>query len=372
MQAISCHRRGGVGRTVVPHRAATAGIIAALAAALAVPAGLALAPVPATAQAAPHYHVVRRAKPGGEGFWDYMTADPAGHRLFVSHGTHVQVVDLHSLRVVGDIPNTPGVHGIALAPELERGFTSNGRDTSVTIFDLKTLKPIGTVKVTGRNPDAILYDPATRRVFTFNHHEDGNATAIDAATGRVVGTIALHGTPEFAQSDAAGRVFVNIEDSSAVVAINARTLAVEARWPLAPCQHPTGMAIDRQHGRLFVGCGNHVMAVMDTHTGKVLSAVPVGAGVDATRYDPGTGLAFSSNGRDGTLSVVHEASPGHWAVLETVPTQLGARTMALDTETHHVYVVTASFEPRPAGTPQNRRRRPRTVPGSFVLLELAP
>ena len=330
----------------------------------------ALAPAAARAQtsAPAAYHVASRWQVGGEGWWDYLEVDAATRRLFVSRGTHVMVVGLTDGSVVGDVPNTPGVHGIALAPELDRGFTSNGGDSTVTIFALRTLAPIATVHVTGRNPDAIVYDPATRRVFTFNGGS-GDATAIDAASGAVAGTIALNGRPEFAAADGRGRVFANIEDSSVVVAIDARTLRVVSRWPLAPCEHPSGMAIDRAHERLFIGCHNRMMAVVNARSGKVIATLPIGAGVDADRFDPGTGLAFASCG-DGTLTVVHEDAPDRYRVVQTVSTERGARTMALDERTHVVYTVTARFgPPPPAGGP---RRRPPMIPGSFTILALAP
>lgn len=330
-----------------------------------------LTPLAVGAQTAPpaSYHVLSRWQVGGQGWWDYLTAAPALHRLFVSRGTHVMVVSLDRDSVVGDLPNTPGVHGIALALALGRGFTSNGRDSTVTIFALRTLAPIATVHVTGRNPDAILYDPATRRVFTFNGGSD-DATAIDAVAGKVVGTIPLGGRPEFAASDARGHVYANIEDSSQVVRIDPHTLRVVARWPLAPCEHPSGMAIDRVHERLFIGCHNGMMAVMNARTGKVVATVRIGRGVDANRFDPGTRLAFASCG-DGTLTVVHEDDPDHYHVVQTVATERGARTMALDERTHRVYTVTARFGPRPAAAP-GRRRRPPMIPGSFTIITLAP
>jgi DNA-binding beta-propeller fold protein YncE len=328
---------------------------------------------PAARQAAGNaagYHVIHTHKIGGEGFWDYMAVESQRNRLFISHGTHVVVMNVKNGKVVGDIPNTDGVHGIAFAPSLNRGFTSDGRSSMVTIFNLKTLKTIGTVKVTGENPDAILYDPASERVFTFNGRS-GNSTAIDAKTGKVVGTIELGGKPEFAVADGQGHIYNNLEDKSEEVAIDTHTLKVTSRWPLAPCESPSGLAIDIAHRRLFAGCHNQMMAIVDPDAGKVVTTVPIGRGVDANRFDPGTQLAFSSNG-DGTLTVVHEDSPDKYTVLGNVKTEMGARTMALDLKTHHVFVDTASFGPRPEKTtPQNRRRRPPMVPGSFRVLELA-
>lgn len=324
----------------------------------------------AFAQAVPakSYHVVKQIAAGGDGGWDYLIADTASERLFVSHGTHVVVIDLVRDSVIGDIPNTLGVHGIAFAPALNRGFTSNGRDTSVTIFNLKTLAPIGTVKVTGRNPDAIVFDPFSGRVFTFNGG-GANTTAIDAATGVVAGTIALGGKPEFSVSDGKGTMYVNIEDKSEVVVFDPKALRVKSRWPLAPCEEPSGMAMDRAHGRLFVVCSNKLMAILDAAKGRMLTTLPIGDGVDATGYDPATGLAFASNG-EGTLTVVHEDSPDKFTVVGTVPTQRGARTMALDAKTHRIYLSTALFGPPPAPTTERPNPRPTVIPGSFTILVL--
>jgi DNA-binding beta-propeller fold protein YncE len=324
---------------------------------------------PVRAQAAtPGYHVIRRINTGGEGGWDYITVDPEGNRLFVSRGTHAMVIDLGRDSVVGDIPNTAGIHGVALAPELNRGFTSNGRDSSVTIFDYKTLAPIAVVKIPGRNPDAILYDPATKRVFTFNGGTS-NATAIDATNGTVVGTVDLGGKPETAVSDG-GKVYANIEDKSEIAVFDSKTLTVLARWPLAPCEEPSGLDIDRVHQRLFAGCGNKTMAVVDMRTGKVVATPAVGSGVDAAGFDAGTQLAFTSNG-EGTITVVHEDTPDKYTVVQTVPTQRGARTMAVNLKTHRLYTVTAEFGPAPAATADRPRPRPPMLPGTFVVLELA-
>lgn len=345
-------------------------IRAAIAAALVAGAPV-LTPPPAPAPGgASTYHLVHRIPLGGEGFWDYLAVDTVGHRLYVSRGTHVQVVDVDHDSLVGDIPNTAGVHGIAIANELGRGFTSDGRDSTVTIFDLKTLAPLGAVKVTGRNPDAIAYDPATRRVFTFNGGS-GTSTAIDAATGKVVGTIQLGGKPEFAVVDGAGHLWVNLEDKSEIVAVDTKALTAATPWPLAPCEEPTGLAIDRASARLFAGCGSKVMAVMDARSGRVIATLPIGAGVDATAFDPATRLAFASCG-EGVLTVVHEDSPDHYTVVANVPTQRSARTMALDPRTHRIYLSAAELGPRPAPTPEQPRPRPSIVPGSFAVLVMAP
>jgi DNA-binding beta-propeller fold protein YncE len=314
------------------------------------------------------YHITKRINTGGEGGWDYLVVDPTAHRLYVSRGTHVQVIDTDRDSLVGDIANTPGVHGIALAPALGRGFTSNGRDTSVTIFDLKTLAPISVVKVTGANPDAILYDDATRRVFAINH-TGKNVTAIDAATGAVLGTVPLSGVAETAASDDNGTIYVNVDDKTEIIPFDAKTLAPRAAIPLPGCDAPTGMAVDRTKRRLYVGCGdNKTMAVVDYTSGKVIATIPVGAGVDANGFDPATGLSFASGG-DGTLAVAREDAPGHFAVT-LVPTVRGARTMALDPRTHRVYLSSAQYGPTPAPTADRPRPRPPMIPGSFTILVL--
>jgi YVTN family beta-propeller protein len=311
------------------------------------------------------YHVAKTYKLGGEGGWDYLFVDSAARRVYVSRGTHVMVVDADSGSVVGDIPDTTGVHGIAIDSDLLKGFTSNGRDGSVTVFDTKTLKAITKIKV-GQNPDAILFDPASGRVFTFNGGSK-DATAIDAKGETVAGTVALGGKPETGVSDERGHVFVNIEDKSELVEIDARKLTVMNRWPLAPCEEPSGLAIDRKHRRLFAGCSNKLMAVVDADTGKVVTTLPIGSGVDANGFDPETSLAFASNG-DGTLTVVHEDSPDKFTVVENAATQRGARTMSLDAKTHRVYLVSAEFGPPPAPTAERPRPRPSVVPGSFTLI----
>lgn len=315
--------------------------------------------------AAPGYHVTKTYKLGGDGGWDYLTFDPASNRLYISRSTHVIVIDADSGRPVGDILDTPGVHGIALAPEFGRGFVSNGREGTVSVFDLNSLKVLNKIKV-GENPDAILYDPASKRVFTFNGRSD-DVTAIDAAKGEVVGTIKVDGKPEFAASDAKGEIFVNIEDKSELMALDPNKLEVKSRWPLAPCEEPSGLAIDRKHRRLFSGCGNKVMAVVDADSGKLVSSLPIGGGVDAAAFDPETGLAFASCG-EGVLTVVREDSPDKFSVAESVPTKRGARTMALDPAKHRIFLVTAEFGPPPAPTADQPRPRPAILPDSFVVM----
>jgi len=325
---------------------------------------------PAVMPASQHYHVVRHIPIGGEGGWDYLTMDSASHRLYVSHADRVEVVDVDRGKVVGTIPNTQGVHGIALAPSLHRGFVSDGRTSLVTIFDLNTLKTLSEVKTTGDRPDAILFEPVTSRVFTFNAGGK-NATAIEAATGAVAGTIPLGGKPEFAVADGRGRIYLNMEDTSELVTIDAKSLAVVNRWPVKPCQEPSGLALDRTHHRLFSVC-DKVMAVSDSEAGKVITTLTIGDGPDAAAFDPAFGFAFSSNGADGTLTVVRESTPANFGVIDTVPTQRGARTMALDERTHHIYLATSKFGPPPPATPERPHPRPSIMPGTFEILEVAP
>ena len=317
------------------------------------------------APSASGYHLLKKIEVGGEGGWDYLIVDGAARRLYVSRGTRVLVFDADSGAPVGEIPDTPGVHGIAIADDLGRGFTSNGRDGSVTIFDLKTLKPISKVKV-GTNPDCILYDLATHRVFAFNRGSS-DVTAIEAKTGEVAGLIALGGHPEFATADGKGMVFVNLDDKSEVVAIDSRKLVAKAHWPVAPGEDCSGMAIDRKHMRLFSVCGNKKMTVMDANSGKVVADLPIGGGTDAAGFAPETNLAFSSNG-EGTLTVVHQDSADKYSVVASVPTQRGARTMALDPKTHNVFLPTAQYGPPPAPTTERPNPRPSVVPNSFVIL----
>ena len=311
------------------------------------------------------YHLLSVSKLGGEGGWDYLTVDAQARRVYISRATHVIVLDADSGKVTGDIPDTPGVHGIALAPGLGRGFISNGREGTVSVFELKTLKLITKVKA-GENPDAILYDPSTERVYAFNGRSH-DATVIDAEKAEAVHTIPLDGKPEFGVSDERGTVFVNIEDKSELTAIDARSMQVKATWPLAPCEEPSGLAMDRKHRRLFSGCSNRMMAVVDADTGKVLATPEIGEGVDADAFDDKTGLAFASCG-DGTLTAVHEDSPAKFTVLEQVKTRKGARTMALDARTHRIFTVTADYGPAPAASLDNPRPRPAILKDTFVVM----
>ena len=308
--------------------------------------------------AATGYHILTEIPLGGEGGWDYLTVDSAAHRLYVSHATHVVVVDLDTNKTVGDIPDTPGVHGIAIAPDLNKGFISNGRGNNVTIFDLKTLKAAGTVE-TEMNPDAIRYDPVSKRVFAFNGRSR-SATAIDAKTGMAIGNIPLPGKPEFSQADGKGKVYVNIEDTSEIVEIDAATAKVTKKYALTGCEGPSGLAMDVKNRRLFSVCGNRVMAVSDPDKGVVIATPAIGAGSDGVVFDPGTGYAMSSNG-DGTLTIVQQTG-GKYDVLENIATERGARTIALDEKTHKVYLPTAKAGQAAAGG------RAPYLPDSFKVL----
>ncbi|MGC4014794.1 MAG: YncE family protein [Luteolibacter sp.] len=310
------------------------------------------------------YRVLDRLSISGEGSWDYLTVDREGHRLFVSHGTHVAVVDLRTGKPVADIPDTPGVHGIALAPSLQRGFISCGRANHVLIFDLKTLKPLGQI-ATGENPDAIIFDSASGRVLTFNGRSK-DATVIEAANGKVLATVPLGGKPEFSVVDGHGRLWVNIEDTHEIVEMNTAKAAVTRRYPLTGCEEPSGLALDPKKLRLFSVCGNEVMVVSDIASGKVIAKLPIGEGSDGVAFDADRGLAFSSNG-SGTLTVVAEAGTGY-KVAATLPTEPGARTITLDPESHRLYSPTARFGPVPAATPQQPHPRPSAQPGSFHVL----
>jgi DNA-binding beta-propeller fold protein YncE len=310
------------------------------------------------AMAASGYRVLGEIPIGGEGGWDYLTVDSAAHRLYVSHATHVAVVDVDVRKVVGDIPNTPGVHGIAIAPELNRGFVSNGRGNSVTIFDLKTLQAVGTA-ATGENPDSIRYDAVSGRVLAFNGRSK-SATVIDAKSGAVAATIALTGKPEFSVADGRGKIYANIEDTHELVEIDTAKAAVTKKYSLSPCEEPSGLAIDAKNRRLFSVCSNRIMAISDPDAAKVLETVPIGAGSDGAAFDPGTGQAFSSNG-DGTLTVVQQTG-GKWTVVDNIATERGARTIAVDEKTHRIYLPTARSAPAPAGG------RATYLPDTFKVL----
>jgi YVTN family beta-propeller protein len=320
----------------------------------------------ALAQPGPRYQVVNKIPIPGQGSWDYLSVDEVARRLYVSHGTQVEVLDVDSSAIVGKILNTLGVHGIAIAPESGRGFVTDGKAATVTIFDLKTLKTIGHVPA-GKDPDGIIYDPATSRIFAFNG-DSNSATVIEAASGKVAGTINLGGGPEFATADGAGHVFDNLEDQSQVLKIDSRNLKIEQRWPTAPCQSPSSMAIDRPNHRLFIGCRSKVMAVMNADTGQIITTLPIGDHVDATAFDPETQLIFNSNG-EGTITVVHQDSSDKYSVVETVKTAPRAKTMALDSKTHRLFLSTAEagkFEVlvvgAPGGQPSSQGSSPASDP----------
>ena len=315
------------------------------------------------------YKLVQKIPVPGDGGWDYLTIDPDARHLYISHSIRVQVMDIDQMKLIGEIPDTPGVHGIVLAPALNRGFTSNGKDNTVTIFDLKTLKVVDRVKVGGKNPDAILFDPATQRVFTFNG-KSSDATAIEAVNGTLAGHVALGGKPEFAVTDAAGAIYVNLEDTSELLKLDSRKLTVKARWKLAPCEEPSALAMDRASNRLFVGCGNKKMVVVDATSGKVVAAAPIGEHVDAAVFDPGAGQVFFSNG-DGTVTIIQEDALDAYHVVDNVPTQVGARTLAFDTKTHRLFLADADFGPAPPSTLEHPRPRPAILPGMFFILVVA-
>lgn len=312
------------------------------------------------------YHLLKKHVLGGEGGWDYLALDGKARLLYVTHGNAVEILNVDTGVKGEPITNLKGVHGVAFAPERNRGYISNGRGNSVSVFDLKTHKVLEEVASSGQNPDAIMYDAFSGRVFAFNGRT-ANTTAIDAATDKVVGTVDLGGKPEFAVTDGKGTIFVNNEDKSEIVAFDAKSLQVKKRWSIAPGEGPSGLAIDLKGKRLFSVC-DKVLVVSDFVNGKVVTTVPIGNGPDAVRYDAGTGLVFSSNG-DGTMTVVKQESPDKYSVLETVTTAPRARTMEFDPKTHRVFLVTAEFGPAPAPTKEQPRPRPTVVPGTFMVLE---
>jgi DNA-binding beta-propeller fold protein YncE len=306
----------------------------------------------------------------GDGGWDYLVVDDSTSRLYVSHSTIVQVIDLKKNKVIGTIPDTKGVHGIALVRDLNKGYISNGRDTSVTVFDLKSLKFITKIRVTGNNPDAILYDPFSRRVFTFNGRSS-NSTVIDVNTDKVLETINLPGKPEFSVSDGKGKIYVNIEDKSEVCQINPMSLKIEKTWSVRPGEEPSGMAIDIADHQLFIVCSNGTMIILDVLTGKVITKIRIGYGVDGVAYDPGLKRIYSSNG-DGNLTIVQKENKNTFKVLETFPTQKGARTISLSVKTHHIYLPVAEYEETPPATKENPHPRPNAKPGTFTVLQIEP
>lgn len=311
-----------------------------------------------------HYKVANKFHVEGDGGWDYLSVDEANARVFVSHATVAQAIDTKTGKLVGTIPDTKGIHGIAIAADLNKGFTSNGRDSSVTVFNLKTLAVIEKVKITGKNPDAILYDPFTQKVFTFNGGSS-NSTVVDAKSDKVIATIALDGKPEFSATDGRGHVFVNIEDKNSINVINTTTLKVEKNWPIAPGEEPSGLAFDNKNHRLFSVCGNKKMVVTNAETGKVVATLPIGDRCDGVAFDPTYNRAYSSNG-EGTITVVQEVDANTFKVLETIQTQPGARTIAVDKITHHLYLPTAEYE----ASSTSSNRRPALKPNSFMVLDV--
>ena len=324
-------------------------------------AGLLLLTAAAALAAGPNYHVIGKIEVGGEGGWDYLTVDSAARRLYVSHATHVVVIDLDSNKVVGDIPDTPGVHGIALAPKLNKGFVSNGRGNNVTVFDMKSLKSLGQV-ATGQNPDAIYYEASTNRVFTFNGRSK-DSTVINAETLKVEGTIALGAKPEFAVGDGKGTIYNNLEDTHQIAVIDAKKMSVTKKYELTGCESPSGLAFDAAHVRLFSVCDGNVMAISDPAAGKVVATPRVGDGPDAAAYDPAKGYAFSSNG-DGTMTVVG-GSGDKYSVAQNVETRRGSRTMVLDEKTHKLYLSMAEYQ---TGGAAAQQKRPPMKPNSFAVL----
>jgi YVTN family beta-propeller protein len=307
---------------------------------------------------------------GGEGGWDILTIDSPAHRLYLSHATKVVVVDLTKNVVAGEITDLPGVHGFIAVPEVDRGFSSNGKENKISVVDLKTLKTISKLD-TGANPDALVYDPKRGEVYVFNH-TGNSATVVDAKAAKVVATIALGGAPEFAAVDSGtGRIYCNLEDKNEVAVIDASKREVTARWPLAPGEEPTGIALDAVHHRLFVTCHNKVMEMLDTETGKVVASVPIGTGVDGAAFDDATELAFASCG-EGITTIAKEEAPDKLTVVQNLKTERGARTIAIDPATHRIYLPTAQFQPAPSPSPGASPGRPTIVPNTQKLLVYGP
>lgn len=322
------------------------------------------------AKAQSNYRIINKISVEGDGGWDYLFADEATNHVYISHSTQVQVLDVTTKKVVATISDLKGVHGIALANDLNKGFISNGKDSSVTIFDLKNYSIIEKINIGARNPDAILYDEFSHRVFTFNGGSH-NATVLDAKTDKILGVISLDGKPEFSVSDDKGKIYVNIEDKSMVKMINPVTMKVEKEWSVSPGQEPSGLAFDKANQRLFSVCDNKMMVVSDAVNGRVVSTLPIGERVDGAAYEPQLKRVYSSNG-DGTMTVVQQNDKDTYQVLENVPTQKGARTITVNIKTHHLFLPSAEYGETPAATEENKHPRPSIKPGSFVILELAP
>jgi len=313
------------------------------------------------------FQLIKKTTIGGEGGWDYLSVDSKNRRVYISHSTQVEVLNADTHEKIGNIPALQGVHGVIAVPETGRGITTNGRSNSCTIFDLKTLKPIVEVP-TGKNPDALLYDPFSKRVFVFNH-SDVTTTAIDIVEGKAVGTVDLGGTAlEAGATDEAGTIFVNLEDNNEIVSFDAKTLTVKNRWKISPCEEPTGLAIDIKNKRLFSVCHSGLMMIIDSEKGNIVAQMPIGKRVDGVVFDSKLKMAFSSNG-EGSITVVKEVSANEFKVLETIKTEVGAKTIALDPKTHHLFVSTAQYGETPAATTENPNPRPKVLPGTFMVLE---
>jgi YVTN family beta-propeller protein len=331
---------------------------------------LALAALLQSANAQSDYKLLKSIPIGGEGGWDILTVDSPARRLYLSHAAKVVVVDLEKNSVAGEIADTLGVHAFLSVPEVERGFSSNGKDNNSSVVDLKTLRTISKVD-TGEGPDAMAYDSKRGEVYVFNH-KGSSATVIEAKSAKVIATIPLGGSPEFGAADsAAGRVYVNLEDKNEVAVIDTAKHEVVAHWPLAPGEEPTGIAFDAAHHRLFVTCNNKMMAMVDTENGKVVTTVPIGERVDGCAFDEKTQLAFASCG-EGVTTIAREETPEKLTVVQTLQTERGARTMALDPQTHRIYLPSAQFQPPPPASPGASPGRPTIVPNSLKLLVYAP
>jgi hypothetical protein len=317
------------------------------------------------------YHIVNTIQVGGEGGWDYLEPDPVSRRLYVSHEKHVVVIDMDTLKIVGDVPDSPGMGGVALAPGLNRGFTANGDEDTVGVFALDTLQPIAKWKATGKRPNQIGYEPATQRVFSFNS-TGRNITVFDAKTGAVLSTLDVDGRTEFYAMDGKGMIYDSLQDKATVIAIDAKAMKVVATYPLAPNAQPAGTVMDPKTRRIFVACRSKSFLVLDADSGKILATFPIGPGNDAAKFDPGLKLAFASNGGDGTLAVLHEDGGDKFSLVQNVKTEVGARTMAVDTKTHRVFMPNADFGPPPPATPEKPNPRGPMIPGTFRVLVLEP
>jgi YVTN family beta-propeller protein len=328
---------------------------------------LVLAAAASVAWAQGPYHIAATWTVGGDGGWDYLSVDPVSHHLYITRGNHVMVISSEDGHLIADITGLHGTHGVAFDTDGKTGYITDGKGNQVAVFNRATNKIEKTIPA-GLNPDGVTFEPVTRSVWAFNGHSK-NATVIDAASKKVIATVALPGKPEFPVADGKGNVYDNIEDKSEIVRINAKSHQVTGIWPLAPCESPSGLSIDRRTDRLFSVCDNKTMAIVDAHTGKVIATPAIGDGPDADRFSPKDKYAISSNG-EGTLTVIHEDSPDHFTAVQTLATRRGARTMAMMPDGSKLFTVTAQFGPRPAPTADNPHPRPAIVPGTFVVLEI--